>query len=287
MKTSTILTIILAVLAIVMGILWFNATSAKQKIAAQNDSIKASFENATNTINEIQSSLDSIESFSGMLFSGNETPVNTADRRSQIISGIRNMKMEIAADKKRIAQLENQLANSQHRIKGLEDLIAKLKASVSDKEKILAELSGRLGVMEETLITERQQSAYEIAKRDTTIASKQATIDVQEKDLNTIYYIYGTRKELLEKKIISREGGVLGIGKVSTVQRNAELAKYKAFDLREANGIAFPATKKGYSILTPQNPSSYKVEKTGDSYFLTVTNKDLFRQSKLLVIELL
>jgi len=71
MKTSTILTIILAVLAIVMGILWFNATSAKQKIAAQNDSIKASFENATNTINEIQSSLDSIESFSGMLFSGN------------------------------------------------------------------------------------------------------------------------------------------------------------------------------------------------------------------------
>jgi len=288
MKISTVISIILAVIAVALGVLWFTTNSAKMKLTAQNDSIKTSFDNATTTINEIQASLDSIESgLSGQLLSGREMPLSASDRRSQIISSIRNMRMQIETDKKRIADLEKQLAKSQHRVKGLEDLVAKLKASIADKEKIVAELSGKLGVLEETLVTERKLSAEEIAKRETTIAEKNTTIEAQEKDLNTIYYAFGTRKELMDKKIITREGGLLGIGKISTIQRNTELEKYKTFDLSEVEGISFPATRRGYSILSNQSSSSYKVEKAGDSYILKVTNKELFRKYKLLVIEIL
>lgn len=288
MKISTVISIILAVAAIALGVLWFTANSAKLKLTQQNDSIKTSFENATSTINEIQASLDSIESgISGQLLSGREMPLNAADRRSQIITSIRNMKLQIEADKKRISDLEKRLAGSQHRVKGLEDLVTKLKASIAEKERIVAELSGKLGVAEETLITERKLSAEEIAKREMTIAEKQTTIEAQEKDLNTIFYAFGTRKELLEKQIITREGGLLGIGKVSTIQKNTELDKYKTFDLSEVDGISFPATKRGYSILSNQSAASYKVEKAGDSYILKVINKELFRKYKLLVIEIL
>jgi hypothetical protein len=288
MKVSTVISIILAVAALGLGVLYFTANNAKTKLAEQNDSIKTSFENATSTINEIQANLDSIQSgISGQLFSGTEMPYASADRRTQIISTIRNMKLQIESDKKRISMLESQLSKSQHKVKGLEDLVAKLKSSIANKEKIVAELSGRLGVLEETLVTERQQSAYELAMRDTTIASNATTIASQAKDLNTIYYYFGTRQELIDKKIITREGGLLGIGKVSTLQRNTELDKYRSFDLREVDGITFPATKKGYSLLTNQSAASYKVEKVGGNNVLKVTNKELFRKYKLLVIEIL
>jgi len=288
MKASTWISIILAVIALAFSVLWFTTNSRNTKLAKQNDSIRTSFENATGTINEIQANLDSIEGgLSGQLFTGTEMPIKSEDRRSQIIGSIRYMKQQIESDKKRIADLEKMLANSTTKIKGLESMVAKLKASVSEKEKIVAELSGKLGVLQETLIQEMELSKEEIFKRDKEIAEKQATIEAQAKDINTIFYAYGPRKELIDNQIISREGGILGLGRVSTLTKKSELERYKTINLLEVDGITFPATRRGYSILSNQNASSYKVEKAGDSYILKVTNKELFRKAKFLVIEIL
>ncbi len=288
MKISTLISIVLAVIAIAVSVLWFTTNTKNAKLTEQNDSIRTSFDNATKTINEIQTNLDSIETgLSGQLFSDREMPISSDDKRSQIINSIRNMKQQIESDKKRIADLEKRLAGSQYKIKGLETLVTKLKASIADKEKIVAELSGKLGVMEETLVAEKALSKEEIYKRDQEIAAKQAVIEAQDKDINTIFYTFGSRDELIDDKIISREGGLLGIGRVTTLQKVSDLMKYKTFDLKEVDGISFPATKKGYSILSGQNPASYKVSKVGESYIIKVTNKELFRKNKFLVIEIL
>ncbi len=288
MKSSTIVSIVLAIAAIILGYLWFSANASKAKLAAEKDTLATSFENATSTINEIQAHLDSIDmGLSGQLFTGSEMPLSAADRRTQIINSIRNMKLQIESDKRRIADLEKQLASSQTRFKGLDNLIAKLRASVADKERIVAELTQKLGVAEETLVSEREIAAGEIAKRETTIAEKQATIEAQEADINTIFYAFGSRNDLIKNKIISREGGLLGIGRVSTMQKAEQLQKYSTFNLLQVDGISFPATKRGYSILSNQSSASYTVQKEGGNYVLKVTNKEMFRKSKFLVIEIL
>lgn len=288
MKASTLISIILALLAIIFSYLWFSTHSKNKDLVRENDNIKSSFEMATNTINEIQANLDSIEvGLAGQLFTSRETPRSAEDRKTQIINTIRDMKIQIETDKNRIAELEKKMANSQIKIRGLEDLVAKLKASIADKEKIVAELTGKLGIIQETLITERTLSQEEIAKRDLEIAQQQATIETQEKDINTIFYAFGTRKELIDNKIITREGGIIGLGQVSILDNKSELTKYKTLDLKEVSGISFPATRRGYSILTSQSAGSYKVDKVGDSYILKVLNKDMFRKYKILVIEIL
>ncbi len=288
MKTSTWVSVILAVIALVFSVLWFTTNIQKVNLSKQMDSLKTSFEFATETINDIQTNLDSIEiGLSGQLFSGREMPISAEDRRSQIISTVRSMKQQIEYDKSRIADLEKQLASSQVKNHSLESMIAKLRQSINDKEKIVAELSGKLGILEETVISEKLLSQEEISKRDREIAAKVATIQTQEKDLNTIFYAYGPRKELVEKNVITREGGILGLGRVSTLSKMSELEKYKTFNLAEVDGISFPATKNGYSILSSQNAASYRVDKVGDSYVLKVTNKELFRKYKILVIEIL
>ena len=287
--TSAIIVAILAILTIVFAVLWINANGKSKDIMKSNEELKKLYETSTSTINEIQSSLESLEQdLSGQLFTQKEIPgTSPEERRTKIISSIANMRDQIEADKKKIATLEKQLATSKSQLKGVQEIVNKLKASISEKEQIMDELQQRLGILNETLETERRTSAEEIQKREMTITEKEQQITQQSIDANTIYYVYGTRKELMSKGIMDRKGGLLGIGKVSTIKQNIPVEQFTTINLLENQQITFPATKKGYSILTNHPATSYKVEKEGDQNILTILDATSFRKQKFVVIELL
>jgi len=287
--TSAIIVAILAILTIVFAVLWINANGKSKDIMKSNEELKKLYETSTSTINEIQSSLESLEQdLSGQLFTQKEIPgTSPEERRTKIISSIANMRDQIEADKKKIATLEKQLATSKSQLKGVQEIVNKLKASISEKEQIMDELQQRLGILNETLETERRTSAEEIQKREMTITEKEQQITQQSIEANTIYYVYGTRKELMSKGIMERKGGLLGIGKVSTIKQNIPVEQFTTINLLENQQITFPATKKGYSILTNHPATSYKVEKEGDQNVLTILDATSFRKQKFVVIELL
>lgn len=290
MKASTAIVLaILAILTVIFGVLWMGSNGKTKDLMKSNEELKKLYENSTQTIGEIQSSLESLDKdLSGQLFTNKEIPGTTPeDRRSRIITSIANMRDQIETDKKKIADLEKQLASSRNQLKGVQDIVNKLKASISDKEAIMDELQKRLGILNETLEEERRTSLAEIQKREQTISEKQQTITQQSIDANTIYYIYGTRKELMDKGIVDRKGGLLGIGKVTTVTHNIQTEKFTQMNLLDTQQISFPVTRKGYAVLSNHVATSYKVEKAGDSNVLTVTDPPSFRKQKFLVIELM
>lgn len=287
--TTAIIVAVLAILTIVFAVLWINANGKSKDIMKSNEELKKLYETSTSTINEIQSSLESLEQdLSGQLFTQKEIPgTSPEERRNRIISSIANMRDQIEADKKKIATLEKQLATSKSQLKGVQEIVNKLKASISEKEQIMDELQQRLGILNETLETERRTSAEEIQKREMKITEKEQQITQQSIEANTIYYVYGTRKELMSKGIMDRKGGLLGIGKVSTVKQDIPIEQFTSMNLLETQQISFPATKKGYSILTNHPATSYKVEKEGDQNILTILDATSFRKQKFVVIELL
>jgi len=91
----------------------------------------------------------------------------------------------------------------------------------------------------------------------------------------------------MNKGIMDRKGGLLGIGKVSTVTHNIETDKFTQMNLLDTQQITFPVSKKGYSILSNHVATTYKVEKIEGNNVLTVTDPPNFRKQKFLVIELL
>ena len=283
----TLVTLVLAVVAIVFIVMWSGANSKQKALAKEKDEIAASFENATKTIGEIQSTLDSIdEDLMGQLSVAGETPgASPEDRKSRIVNTLSTMRTQLEEGKAKIARLEKDLSQSNRQVAGLQDILSKLRASVAEKEKIVANLQSELGIISQTLDTERKLSAEEIKKREGQISEKQGQIEQMDKDINTMYYAIGTRKELQEKGIIDRTGGILGMGKVSVISKKSNLDHYTMINLLQTNTITFSA-KKRYSVLSGQNASSYKVEKNGNNYTLQISNPETFRLIKSVVIEI-
>ena len=284
-----IIIVILALLAIAFGIIWINASQKNKELRQSNEDLKTLYETSAATIGEIQSSLESLdEDLSGQLFSKSEMPdLSPEARQKRVISSIANMRDQIEADKKKIATLEAQLAGSRTQLKSVQQIVDRLKASIAEKETIMTELQDRLGIMSETVETERRLAEREIATREQTIQEKQDALSEAAWKNNNIYYTIGKRSDLKNRGVIDRKGGILGIGRVTVVTKKLETGDFKEFNLLETTEIRFPATKKGFSVLSNHVATTYSVEKDGNEYVFTVTDPENFRKQKFLVIELL
>ncbi len=286
---QTIIIIVLAILAIVFGVIWMNAAKENKALMQSNEDLKTLYESSTATIEEVQASLESLdEDLSGQLFTQSEIPdLSPEDRHQRLISSIANMREQIEADKKKIAQLEAQLASSRTQLRGVQETVNRLKDSIAEKESIMAELQDRMGIMNETIEEERRLSKMEIAAREQTIQEKEAALTEAEWEASQIFYAYGTRRHLMDQNIIDRKGGILGIGRVTLVAKKLNPEKFQEINLQESTQIRFPVTKKGYSVLSNHIATTYSVEKDGDEYVLSVLDPENFRKQKFLVIELL
>lgn len=279
-STSWIIAAVLAVLAIIFGVMWSSASKKSKGLEQKNTELQQLYDTSTATIGEIQSSLDIfdkelMDSIGTASEIGGSTP-------AEIITRAR---AKIDEYKKRISELESRLASSKSQLASIQAVVNKLKKSVADKEKIVAELEGRVSNLSQTLDTERQTAQTEISKRDSQIRDKDTEIANQTRESNRLFFAVGTRKQLRESGIIERKGGLLGIGKVSTV-KDADLTKFSEFNLLDTQEVTFPVTKKGYSILSSHVAASYEVTREGDQYVLKVTDPNSFRKQKLLVVEL-
>lgn len=289
MKLQVVIIALLAILAIVFGVLWMNSSKEIKEYKQSNEELQSLYDNATVTIGEIQNNLETLDQdLSGQLFTQSEIPGATPeDKREKLIQTISTMRGQIEADKKKIAALEAQLANSKTQLKGVQDVVAKLRASIEDKEKIMNELQQRMGQLTENMEEERRLSQREIAILEQISMQKDKQLQQAEYAENFVYYVVGTRKQLIEKGIVDRKGGLLGIGKVTTVNKNLKMDRFTEINLKNTTEIRFPATKKGYSILSNHLATTYEVSKDGNEMLLKITDPNNFRKQKFLVIELL
>jgi hypothetical protein len=73
---------------------------------------------------------------------------------------------------------------------------------------------------------------------------------------NTVYYVIGTKGELLKKHIIEQTGGTLGIGKTQVPARDLNPSDFTSIDRTKVSEIAFPAANQAYRIITRQDVSA-------------------------------
>ena len=77
---------------------------------------------------------------------------------------------------------------------------------------------------------------------------------------NTVYYIIGTKEELLKKKIIVQTGGMIGIGKVQVPARDLNPADFTSIDKTTVASIPLPKAEKAYRIITRQDVAALETQ---------------------------
>ena len=103
---------------------------------------------------------------------------------------------------------------------------------------------------------------------------KDRIIDEQVQELNTAYFITGTRRELEDAGIIAREGGVLGLGRTEKLRADFPTEKFTQIDTRRTRTITITGKRPRLVSVHPETSWRYLDEQQG--YSLLITDPDTF-----------
>jgi len=241
------------------------------------------------TMDEINQNLDKIRIKQNIIV--NNAGSESVSKKQEIIANIQAINALIEDNQAKITQLEEQArklgkeksamarlaSQTKFRIARQEDEIALLKDQLAEESYKVEDLNKRVQSMQATNDTLTGQ------KNELT-----ATNSKMDKDLNKAWFMYGTYKELKEKDLIEKKGGVLGIGK-KEVLSNAfyrNKASFTEVDIRVTKTI--PIQGKKPKLITFHPVNSYQLqENSGTEYTnLTITNPEEFwSSSRYLVVE--
>ena len=189
------------------------------------------------------------------------------------------MRASIARSKERINQLEASLHTSGIKIAGLEKMVKNLKSSVSDKEAMVAALSTQV----DSLTTQVNTLATTVQETHDTLTVRDQTIEDRRRELATVYVAVGTKKQLKEQGVLTRQGRRAS----ASARRSSPRAPFATTSWR-STPTSRPwcrSTPKKAQVVTPQPPSSYELRKLADGKFeLHILDPKEFRKVRSLVI---
>lgn len=256
---------------------------------AMNDSIEAvlasknaEMEMLFQQLNEIEESLTMVTSkYADVSKLKDKTGEVNADTRSRITAQIQDINEILNNNKQKVDNLNSQLKKSGKNNKELTAFIQKLQSRITEQEEEIQLLTTELQ-KKQIVIENLNKNLDEMTKQN---QRKDEQIMRIEEEKNTAYYIVDIRKNLIDKKIINRKGGFLGIGRRSAVSSDSDMQAYTKIDIRKVTEIKLKGEK--IKILTSHPSNSYKL--IGDQKKPTaiqISNpSEFWQKSKFLVIE--
>lgn len=249
----------------------------------QRDSLNRIIAQKDNEINDMVATLNDIEEGFRAINEA-ERRVTVAREGNSVISTerIRENMQFIAETMKQNRELINKLRNQlrQSSVKGdqLRRTLDNLTLQMEEKNSQIQQLRASLEAKDVEIgeLTEQVQDlTTSVTHLEEETAQKTQTISSQEKQLNTAWFVYGTKSELKKQHIIEN-------GKV--LQSNFNRDYFTKIDIRVDNEIRLYS--RSAKLLTAHPSSSYTLmQDANKQYILRITNPQLFwATSKYLVV---
>ncbi|MFA6334622.1 MAG: hypothetical protein WCX48_03585 [Bacteroidales bacterium] len=275
-------------------------SSKKYKaLQAQLDSLSVSstaksaeFEEVFATLNEVENGLKSIREAENILVLQSQTggAEVQATSRERLKSDVAAIGEAITNYKKQIDKLQNdnRIQSSQFK-KRLAALTQELEAKsqlIDDLSRQLAEKDTQLKVKTQQIVT-LDETVSNLRSDVTTLSqessAQKATISTQDIQINTAFYIVGTKSELIAANVMSK-GGLFRSAKISY---QAEQSSFIKIDIREVSEINLNAKKAKVLSVHPTGTYSLEVDQNGMKILKISDPKAFWEQTKYLVIQTL
>lgn len=287
------------IFALVIPVMMLGAGCTQQneevtRLKATNDSLltvnlakEAMVQDFVNTFNDIQSNLDSIKMKEKIISkTANGSSEIKARSKDQINSDINQIFKLQQDNRAMIASLRSKLKKSGIHTVELEQMIASLSQQIEEKDVQIAQLKddlSKVNIQVTDLTTKVGALNANVDSLSTLTADKQKVIDDRTAELNTAYYVVGTTRYLKENKIVTKEGGFIGLGAKKELVPDVDKSSLTKVDITQLNVI--PIMKSKVTVLSSHPKSSYRFTGKNLSDSLVITNqKEFWSLSKVLVL---
>lgn len=233
------------------------------------------------TLSQIQDGFDQINEAEGRVSVENKQGERA--NKQAIIENMEFIQRTMKLNRELISNLQQQLRNanqSDKRTKAkLEEMVNNYNKQLEDKQKQIDELRAQLAERDIKIAEQGEQinalntSVNDLSQKN---EEKARTMAAQDKELNTAYYVFGTKKELREQRIL-KSGDVL---KSNDFNKDY----FTRIDLRVTKQIRLYS--KSAKLMTNHPAGSYTLEKDAQNqYVLRINNpQEFWSVSKYLVI---
>jgi septal ring factor EnvC (AmiA/AmiB activator) len=180
------------------------------------------------------------------------------DVRKQIESDLEAISNLMEDNRRRLAELNRQLRNSNVKITEFESMVASLTSEIEEKNIEIAMLRDNMNELNISNVT----LAQTIEKLEEENTERLQVIEEKTEQLNTAYFTYGTRRELEDKVIIEKSGGILGIGRTFMVNSNVNREYFTRLNISQVDRLQMPG--KNPRLISKHPDGSYVVETSED-----------------------
>ena len=252
--------------------------ASMQQLIAERDSY---LNQVISEVNDIYADLEKTRTKEGRLVQRAEgvegQPATvTLDTRKQLLLNISEIDSTLKDNRKRIGNLQARVKAFAGDIANLNTLVENLKASILEREQSIAQLEGRVQGLETTVM-----------QKTKLIQEKEMMLEQQQKKMNTVYYVAGTKAELKEKGIITDEGGFLWglLGSTTIMSSGVDQSVFTPLDKSADQTLHVPGTID--EILPRRSEGYFAASSVSDSSSdLKILRPDKFWQDNYLVVVL-
>ena len=231
----------------------------------------AAIQELVSSFNEIQENLNTIKE-KEKIISKVTSDGDVKSKEDQIKEDIQSIYDLMAKNKDRIGSLSKKLKNSKLKIEGLEKMIENMQATLNLKDSEIEELKTKIEGLN-----------VELSNLTTNYKAVENESNQKTEIINTAFYSIGTSKELKEKNVITKEGGIIGLGKTTKLSSDFNKEYFTKINIEKTTSINLGAKK--IKMLTTHPSSSYKLVGEKPIEKLEITNtKEFWSASKYLVI---
>ena len=260
-------------------------------LKAQNDSLlrakqamQEELDDYFSTMNQIEQNIEKIKETEGVISTSSGDPELESEGRSKINEDLIYLNDLLKTNKEELAKLKRRIKNSAVKSTELERTLARLTKALEEETAKVFALQAQLAQRDSMIV--ELGNTVETIKKDVSdlkeeTSRQQEKIAEQDENLHSAWYVFGTRKELREQNIVTRDG-LFSANRI--LQGDFNKSYFVKIDLRKTKSI--PLYSSRAKILTTHPKASYTLEKENGNFTLIINDtKDFWSVSRYLVIE--
>ena len=222
--------------------------------------------------NEIQSNLEKIGIRKDEIRAISDNNEISGDDKTWILEQIQHINYLRQENANKVVRMKEQMKKNDLKIKELDLMIESLVKEIQWKDEQISLLQTELHSLDQ------EYSALFDSYQEQAIM-----VDELKDAMNTVYYAYGTAKELQENGVIEKKNGFIGIGKKIELKSDLNDDYFTKINALKTNTITIQGTDMRFVTNHPH--SSYLVKEEATKTIIEINNPaDFWKISKYLVV---